>query len=158
MRKVVCEQKLRPNIPNRWQSCEVPSLVQSPAHNLKCWQLTGFVFSFSPNILESRLRFWTGFSPSVQFSLFTCWQNRCLSFPPSFHKSCSSTLGLKEYTWIWFLFMKEQFYHFAVRLICIPPVFRLQQSHACTIQYQSMVLKTDFQKELHHFKGVSGSY
>lgn len=23
MRKVVCEQKLRPNIPNRWQSCEV---------------------------------------------------------------------------------------------------------------------------------------
>lgn len=23
MRKVVCEQKLRPNIPNQWQSCEV---------------------------------------------------------------------------------------------------------------------------------------
>ena len=23
MRKVVCDQKLRPNIPNRWQSCEV---------------------------------------------------------------------------------------------------------------------------------------
>lgn len=23
MRKVVCEQKLRPNLPNRWQSCEV---------------------------------------------------------------------------------------------------------------------------------------
>lgn len=23
MKKVVCEQKLRPNIPNRWQSCEV---------------------------------------------------------------------------------------------------------------------------------------
>lgn len=23
MRRVVCEQKLRPNIPNRWQSCEV---------------------------------------------------------------------------------------------------------------------------------------
>lgn len=23
MRKVVCEQKLRPNVPNQWQSCEV---------------------------------------------------------------------------------------------------------------------------------------
>lgn len=23
MRKVVCDQKLRPNIPNQWQSCEV---------------------------------------------------------------------------------------------------------------------------------------
>lgn len=23
MKKVVCEQKLRPNIPNQWQSCEV---------------------------------------------------------------------------------------------------------------------------------------
>lgn len=23
MRKVVCEQKLRPSIPNQWQSCEV---------------------------------------------------------------------------------------------------------------------------------------
>uniref|UniRef100_A0A3B5BAN8 TGF-beta receptor type-1 n=1 Tax=Stegastes partitus TaxID=144197 RepID=A0A3B5BAN8_9TELE len=29
MRKVVCEQKLRPNIPNRWQSCEVRRM--SPA-------------------------------------------------------------------------------------------------------------------------------
>lgn len=30
MRKVVCEQKLRPNIPNRWQSCEVSvSLIQA---------------------------------------------------------------------------------------------------------------------------------
>lgn len=23
MRKIVCDQKLRPNIPNQWQSCEV---------------------------------------------------------------------------------------------------------------------------------------
>lgn len=23
MKKVVCEQKLRPNVPNQWQSCEV---------------------------------------------------------------------------------------------------------------------------------------
>jgi len=23
LRKVVCEQKLRPNVPNQWQSCEV---------------------------------------------------------------------------------------------------------------------------------------
>ena len=23
MRKVVCEQKLRPNVPNQWQNCEV---------------------------------------------------------------------------------------------------------------------------------------
>lgn len=30
MRKVVCEQKLRPNIPNRWQSCEVRSLWWMP--------------------------------------------------------------------------------------------------------------------------------
>lgn len=27
MRKVVCEQKLRPNIPNRWQSCEVGHMM-----------------------------------------------------------------------------------------------------------------------------------
>lgn len=83
MRKVVCEQKLRPNIPNRWQSCEVLSLNQGPARNLRCWQLTKllFLFSFFSNILESRLRFWSGFSPSVQFFfLFAYWQNRCLSF------------------------------------------------------------------------------
>lgn len=33
MRKVVCEQKLRPNIPNRWQSCEVAA---RPRADLLC--------------------------------------------------------------------------------------------------------------------------
>lgn len=28
MRRVVCEQKLRPNIPNQWQSCEVQAVFQ----------------------------------------------------------------------------------------------------------------------------------
>lgn len=28
MRRVVCEQKLRPNIPNQWQSCEVRAVLQ----------------------------------------------------------------------------------------------------------------------------------
>ena len=28
MRRVVCEQKLRPNIPNQWQSCEVKAVFQ----------------------------------------------------------------------------------------------------------------------------------
>lgn len=28
MRRVVCEQKLRPNIPNQWQSCEVKTVFQ----------------------------------------------------------------------------------------------------------------------------------
>lgn len=32
MRKVVCEQKLRPNIPNRWQSCEVGQVYLSLTH------------------------------------------------------------------------------------------------------------------------------
>lgn len=32
MRKVVCEQKLRPNIPNRWQSCEVGASARTHAH------------------------------------------------------------------------------------------------------------------------------
>lgn len=36
MRKVVCEQKLRPNIPNRWQSCEVlTNLAKAALQTLK---------------------------------------------------------------------------------------------------------------------------
>lgn len=32
MRKVVCEQKLRPNVPNQWQSCEVRQEETSAAY------------------------------------------------------------------------------------------------------------------------------
>lgn len=33
MKKVVCDQKLRPNIPNQWQSCEVrPNIYCSGDH------------------------------------------------------------------------------------------------------------------------------
>ncbi|KAM8967003.1 TGF-beta receptor type-1 [Pelodytes ibericus] len=39
MRKVVCEQKLRPNIPNRWQSCE--SLRVMAKIMRECWYANG---------------------------------------------------------------------------------------------------------------------
>lgn len=32
MKKVVCEQKLRPNVPNQWQSCEVRQEETSAAY------------------------------------------------------------------------------------------------------------------------------
>lgn len=35
MRKVVCEQKLRPNVPNQWQSCEVRRKNLSAASSCK---------------------------------------------------------------------------------------------------------------------------
>lgn len=35
MRKVVCEQKLRPNVPNQWQSCEVRQKNLSAASSCK---------------------------------------------------------------------------------------------------------------------------
>ncbi|KAK1884992.1 TGF-beta receptor type-1 [Dissostichus eleginoides] len=35
MRKVVCEQKLRPNIPNRWQSCEALRVMAKIMR--ECW-------------------------------------------------------------------------------------------------------------------------
>uniref|UniRef100_A0A4W5M803 receptor protein serine/threonine kinase n=1 Tax=Hucho hucho TaxID=62062 RepID=A0A4W5M803_9TELE len=35
MRRVVCEQKLRPNIPNRWQSCEVRNTHTLDLHTIK---------------------------------------------------------------------------------------------------------------------------
>ncbi|XP_064926202.1 activin receptor type-1C isoform X5 [Columba livia] len=39
MRRVVCEQKLRPNIPNQWQSCEVNQLPGSPQESsVRAWQ------------------------------------------------------------------------------------------------------------------------
>ncbi|XP_064908279.1 TGF-beta receptor type-1 isoform X4 [Columba livia] len=39
MRKVVCEQKLRPNIPNRWQSCEVLRVMAKIMR--ECWYANG---------------------------------------------------------------------------------------------------------------------
>lgn len=38
MRKVVCDQKLRPNLPNQWQSCEVRLLCSLPfsSSSLSC--------------------------------------------------------------------------------------------------------------------------
>lgn len=50
MRKVVCEQKLRPNIPNRWQSCEVGLMMLSSITNQSFQNRTE-----PPNGLESRL-------------------------------------------------------------------------------------------------------
>ncbi|KAM5299759.1 TGF-beta receptor type-1 isoform 9-T9 [Ctenodactylus gundi] len=39
MRKVVCEQKLRPNIPNRWQSCEALRVMAKIMR--ECWYANG---------------------------------------------------------------------------------------------------------------------
>ncbi|XP_039609437.1 TGF-beta receptor type-1b [Polypterus senegalus] len=39
MRKVVCEQKLRPNIPNRWQSCEALRVMAKIMR--ECWYASG---------------------------------------------------------------------------------------------------------------------
>nr|XP_014351914.1 PREDICTED: TGF-beta receptor type-1 isoform X2 [Latimeria chalumnae] len=39
MRKVVCEQKLRPNIPNRWQSCEALRVMAKIMR--ECWYTNG---------------------------------------------------------------------------------------------------------------------
>ncbi|XP_043921044.1 TGF-beta receptor type-1 [Protopterus annectens] len=39
MRKVVCEQKLRPNIPNRWQSCEALRVIAKIMR--ECWYANG---------------------------------------------------------------------------------------------------------------------
>ncbi|XP_063063289.1 TGF-beta receptor type-1b isoform X1 [Engraulis encrasicolus] len=39
MKKVVCEQKLRPNIPNRWQSCEALRLMAKIMR--ECWYANG---------------------------------------------------------------------------------------------------------------------
>lgn len=41
MRKVVCEQKLRPNIPNQWQSCEV-CMINLPFMWHFIWQYVAF--------------------------------------------------------------------------------------------------------------------
>ncbi|MBN3277521.1 ACV1C protein, partial [Polyodon spathula] len=39
MRKVVCDQKLRPNIPNQWQSCEALRMMGKIMH--ECWYANG---------------------------------------------------------------------------------------------------------------------
>ncbi|XP_048856753.1 TGF-beta receptor type-1-like isoform X2 [Brienomyrus brachyistius] len=39
MRKVVCDQKLRPNIPNRWQSCEALRVMAKIMR--ECWYASG---------------------------------------------------------------------------------------------------------------------
>ncbi|KPP59212.1 TGF-beta receptor type-1-like [Scleropages formosus] len=39
MRKVVCEQKLRPNVPNRWQSCEALRVMAKIMR--ECWYANG---------------------------------------------------------------------------------------------------------------------
>ncbi|XP_014832057.1 TGF-beta receptor type-1-like [Poecilia latipinna] len=39
MKKVVCEQKLRPNIPNRWQSCEALRVMAKIMR--ECWYANG---------------------------------------------------------------------------------------------------------------------